>query len=235
MGMIKNKVMIIFFILMCAAQGVLLLLSIINAHIKATVKDRIFSLDHISVTGADCILVLGARVWGGGCPSPMLEDRLVRAIELYNMGVSNRLLMSGDHSSKDYDEVNVMKRFAVNRGIPSSHVFMDHAGFSTYESIYRAREIFKVKKAIIVTQEYHLYRALYIAKRLGLEAYGVAADRREYYGQASRELREVLARVKDFFLTIIKPKPTYLGEPIPIDGDGDLTNDYCNKMSSSNV
>jgi len=221
----KNKVMMMLFILMCAALVVLLFLLIMNIHIKASIKDRMLSPDQIPITDADCILVLGAGVWNGGRPSPMLEDRLVRAIELYNMGVSNRLLMSGDHGRKDYDEVNVMKRFAVDRGIPSSHVFMDHAGFSTYESIYRARDVFKVKKAIIVTQEYHLYRALYIAKKLGLEAYGVAADRREYYGQASRELREVLARVKDFFSTIIKPRPTYLGEPIPIDGDGDLTND----------
>jgi len=221
----KNKVMMMLFILMCAALVVLLFLLIMNIHIKASIKDRMLSPDQIPITDADCILVLGAGVWNGGRPSPMLEDRLVRAIELYNMGVSNRLLMSGDHGRKDYDEVNVMKRFAVDRGIPSSHVFMDHAGFSTYESIYRARDVFKVKKAIIVTQEYHLYRALYIAKKLGLEAYGVAADRREYYGQASRELREVLARVKDFFSTIIKPGPTYLGEPIPIDGDGDLTND----------
>lgn len=225
MEITKNKVMMMLFILMCAALVVLLFLLIMNIHIKASIKDRMLSPDQIPITDADCILVLGAGVWNGGRPSPMLEDRLVRAIELYNMGVSNRLLMSGDHGRKDYDEVNVMKRFAVDRGIPSSHVFMDHAGFSTYESIYRARDVFKVKKAIIVTQEYHLYRALYIAKKLGLEAYGVAADRREYYGQASRELREVLARVKDFFSTIIKPRPTYLGEPIPIDGDGDLTND----------
>ena len=225
MEITKNKVMMMLFILMCAALVVLLFLLIMNIHIKASIKDRMLSPDQIPITDADCILVLGAGVWNGGRPSPMLEDRLVRAIELYNMGVSNRLLMSGDHGRKDYDEVNVMKRFAVDRGIPSSHVFMDHAGFSTYESIYRARDVFKVKKAIIVTQEYHLYRALYIAKKLGLEAYGVAADLREYYGQASRELREVLARVKDFFSTIIKPRPTYLGEPIPIDGDGDLTND----------
>lgn len=225
MEITKNKVTTIFFILICAAMLVSLLILIINAHIKALVKGRILSPDHIPITDADCILVLGARVWADGSPSYMLEDRLVRAIELYNMGICNRLLMSGDHGKKDYDEVNVMKKYAVDRGIPSSCVFMDHAGFSTYESLYRARDVFKVKKAIIVTQEYHLYRALYIAQKLGLEAYGVAADRREYYGQSSRELREILARVKDFFAAIIKPKPTYLGDPIPIDGDGDLTND----------
>ena len=102
---------------------------------------------------------------------------------------------------------------------------MDHAGFSTYESMYRAKEIFGVKKVIIVTQGYHLYRAVYIAESMGLEAYGVASDYRSYAGQMSRDIREILARVKDFGTSILKPYPTYLGETIPISGDGDLTND----------
>ena len=155
----------------------------------------------------------------------MLEDRLLQGIELYFGGASDRLLMSGDHGRKDYDEVNIMKKFAIGKGVPSKHIFMDHAGFSTYESMYRARDIFQVKKAIIVTQKYHLYRALYVADALGIEAYGVASDPRIYAGQDYREKREILARIKDFFTVIIQPEPTYLGEIIPIDGDGDLTND----------
>ena len=118
-----------------------------------------------------------------------------------------------------------MKSFAIERGIPSENVFMDHAGFSTYESIYRAKEIFDVKKMVIVTQKYHLYRALYIANKLGIEAYGVGSDPRPYVGAEWLELREIIARDKDFFSTIIKPKPTYLGDKIPISGNGDLTND----------
>ena len=118
-----------------------------------------------------------------------------------------------------------MKTFAVDAGIASEHVFMDHAGFSTYESMYRAKEIFQAKKIIIVTQEYHLYRAIYIAESLGLEAYGVAADYRAYTGQTKRDLREILARVKDFGTSLFQPEPTYLGEAIPIWGDGNLTND----------
>lgn len=155
----------------------------------------------------------------------MLEDRLLQGIELYENGASNRLLMSGDHGRKEYDEVNVMKQFAMDRNIVSEHIFMDHAGFSTYESLYRARDVFKAKKIIVVTQEYHLYRALYIAEKLGLEAYGVASDPRQYAGQEYRELREIFARVKDFFNVIFKPEPTYLGEAIPVSGNGDLTND----------
>ncbi len=198
---------------------------IINAYVKSSVKDRIITVADAISLEPNCILILGAGVWGDGRPSHMLEDRLLQGIELYENGVSDRLLMSGDHGSKEYDEVNVMKGFAIDKGIPSDHIFMDHAGFSTYESIYRARDIFKADKVIIVTQRYHMYRALYIAEKLGLEAYGVASDPRQYAGQESRELREILARVKDFLNCILKPEPTYLGDSIPISGDGNLTND----------
>lgn len=146
-------------------------------------------------------------------------------MELYEAGAAPKLLMSGDHGREEYDEVNAMKQFALEKGIASADVFMDHAGFSTYESLYRAKEVFGAEKIIIVTQRYHLYRALYIADRLGLEAVGVAADQRSYAGQTRRDIREVLARNKDFLTGIFRPEPTYLGEMIPIFGDGDLTND----------
>ena len=145
-------------------------------------------------------------------------------MELFELGAAPKLLMSGDHGQQEYDEVNTMKRYAVERGVASSAVFMDHAGFSTYESLYRAKEIFGVEKVIIVTQRYHLYRALYIARQLGLEAYGVASDPRSYAGQVAREVREILARNKDFLNTIFWPEPAYMGTSIPISGDGDCTN-----------
>ena len=176
----------------------------------------------------DCILVLGAGVWGdveSARPSHMLEDRLKVGIELYKMGASNKIIMSGDHGRKDYDEVNVMKDYAIENGVESKDVFMDHAGFSTYESMYRAKEIFTAKKILIVTQKYHLYRAIYDARALGLDAYGVSANLRGYGGQAYYDFREVFARDKDFLYCIFKPKPTYLGETISVFGDGDVTND----------
>jgi len=210
-------------ILLIGCIGLTSLLGV-NLYVKTSVKDRIITAEEAAGLVADCILVLGAFVEGRS-PSLILRDRLNRGIELYNSGASDRLLMSGDHGRKNYDEVNVMKQFAINAGVPSPHVFMDHAGFSTYESLYRARDIFKAKKIIITTQEYHLYRALYIAERLGLEAYGVAAADVMYPGQSYREFREMLARTKDFFYVIVKPNPTYLGESIPVDGDEDLTND----------
>lgn len=195
----------------------------INFYVQTSVKDQIVSMDQAENFQGDCILVLGAGVFGNQ-PSAMLEDRIKTGVELYNRGASNRLLMSGDHGSKDYDEVNVMKKFAVNEGVPSGHIFMDHAGFSTYDSLYRAKDVFLAKKIVIVTQKYHLYRALYIAKGLGLEAIGVSADIRVYAGQEWRDFREVLARIKDFIYILLKPYPEFLGEPIPVWGDGDLTN-----------
>lgn len=212
--------------LLCtAAAGALAVLGI-NCFVKSTVSDRIISKTEAArLTDLDCILVLGCGVREDGAPTPMLADRLERAVELYSGGVSGKLLMSGDHGRKTYDEVNVMKQYALDAAIPSGDIFMDHAGFSTYESIYRALAVFEAKIVIIVTQDYHLYRALYLAKCLGLEAYGVGSDQRSYRGQRYREARESMARVKDFFSAIFKPEPTFLGETIPVSGDGDLTND----------
>ena len=198
---------------------------IINYVVKGTTKKQILSGSEASkLEDIDCILVLGAGNWGGK-PSPMLEDRLIQAIELYKNNVSSKIIMSGDHGRDEYDEVNIMKDFAIEKGIPSENIFMDHAGFSSYESVYRAKEIFEAKKIVIVTQKYHLYRALYIANQLGIEAYGVASDPRQYVGAVYRELREILARNKDFIKCIFKPKPTYLGDTIPVSGNGDITND----------
>lgn len=222
----KKIILRIFCVLVCLGiLGGLAVLGI-NAFVKDSTKEQILTSQQAAVlTDVDCILVLGCLVKSDGVPSDMLHDRLQRGVELYDLGAAPKILMTGDHGRDDYDEVDAMKRFAVEAGVPSENVFMDHAGFSTYESMYRARDIFKAKKILIVTQEYHLYRAIYIAESLGLEAYGVAADYRSYSGQLSRDVREMLARVKDFGTSLLQPKPTFLGEAIPIWGDGNLTND----------
>ena len=214
-------------IIICFCLGVagLLVLIGINTHVKGAVKDRIVEFDGLPDEEFDCIMVLGCQVKEGGEPSHMLHDRLQRGVEVYELGASEKFLMSGDHGRTDYNEVETMKQYAIDEGIDSENIFMDHAGFSTYESIYRAKEVFGVKKMVIITQEYHLYRALYIAEKLGIEAYGVASDYHIYAGQSMRDLREVLARAKDFVTTIIKPEPTYLGDFIDIHGDGNVTND----------
>jgi len=194
----------------------------INAYMKASVKGQIITREQAAGYDADCILVLGAGVRGSR-PSDMLADRLKQAIAVRDTGGSRILLMSGDHGRKEYDEVNVMLDYAAAAGVPESDIFTDHAGFSTYDSVYRAKAVFGAEKVIIVTQGYHLHRALYIAKALGLEAVGVSADLRSYVGQSYRELREMLARIKDFAMTIIAPPPTYLGEAISLAGSAEAS------------
>lgn len=196
----------------------------IDAHVRSSAESRIVTADETArLDGIDCIVVLGFGVRPDGQPSDMLADRITQGVALYEKGASPKLLMSGDHSRSDYDEVNTMRNVAVEAGVPADDVFMDHAGFSTYESMYRARDVFGAKRIVIVSQRYHLYRALYVAERLGLDAYGVAADLRPYAGQEAREVREILARDKDFLTSIVQPLPTFLGDPILLSGSGSAT------------
>lgn len=198
----------------------------INGYVIHKTRTKILSVDEAAaLSDVDCIIVLGASVKPDKTPSNMLYDRIMTGVNLYKAGASENIIMSGDHGSYDYNEVGTMKTYAINAGVPSEAVFMDHAGFSTYESMYRAKEIFGANKIIIVSQKYHLYRAIYLAEALGMEAYGVPADLRSYSGQSKREIREILARNKDFIMAITKPEPTYLGESISLDGSGDVTND----------
>lgn len=221
----KKKLKNIFIVLFVITIVCFFVVFGINQYVKATTKKQIIKdKDYSSLNEIDCVVILGAGIWGDK-PSPMLEDRLLEGINLYKTGVVDKILVTGDHGTNGYDEVSVMKKYIMEHGIPSEDIFMDHAGFSTYESIYRAKAIFDVDNAIIVTQEYHLYRALYIANELGINVLGAPSDPRQYAGQAYRELREILARNKDFVQCIFKCKPTYLGEMIPVFGDGNLTND----------
>ena len=193
--------------------------------IVAAGRKSIVSQEEAASFGADCILVLGAGLKPDGSPNLMLGERIQTGVDLYKAGVAPKLLMSGDHGREDHDEVNAMKDAAMARGVPSEDVFMDHAGFATYDSFYRAGAVFGVQRVVIVTQAYHLPRALWIARSLGLEAVGVSCDTARYRGQLYRDVREILARDKDFFKCILKPLPRYLGEAIPITGSGDVTND----------
>ncbi len=224
----RAKKLIVRFAILLISMGFVGIIALfcINLYITSSVKGRVVTVNEsVKIKNLDCIIILGAGVWKNNTPSPMLKDRLDQGIELYKAGVSNRLLMSGDHGRTNYDEVNVMKQYAIDAGVPSEDIFMDHAGFSTYESMYRARDIFQVKKMLVITQKYHMYRSLYDGKGLGLDVYGITSDPRQYRGQNYREAREILARCKDFFYIIVKPKPTYLGDVIPVSGNGNSTND----------
>lgn len=222
----KNLFRRVLCLLLCLFILGITSVSVINMAVKLKTEARILSSEAAAqLENVDCILVLGCYVFENGNPSAMLRDRLTRSVELYELDAAPKLLMSGDHGRYTYNEVDAMKRFSVDAGVPTEDIFMDHAGFSTYESVYRAKEVFAAKKIIIVTQEYHLYRALYIARQLGIEAYGVASDYHTYAGQIVRDIREILARVKDVGSCLFKVKPTFLGDVIPISGNGNLTND----------
>ena len=170
-----------------------------------------------------CILVLGCAVWANNEPSPMLKDRMDTAIELYRSGVAPKLLLSGDNSMKEYSESDCMLEYALKQGVPAEDIFLDFAGFSTYDSIYRARAVFRADRLVVVTQKYHLFRALKISDALGITSKGVAPNQQKYTKRYFREVREVLARDKDLIKGILKPKPTFLGDEIPIEGDGTVT------------
>ena len=196
----------------------------VNGWMVASTASRILTTEEAAkLQNVDCIVVLGCAVRPDGTPSPMLAERLQRSVELYEAGAAPKLLMSGDNGQVEYNEVAAMGNYALQKGIPSYDIFLDYAGFSTYESMYRAQAIFQAEKIIIVTQKYHLHRALYIAKAMGLDAYGVSSDTQVFAGQTNRDIREILARNKDFLTSIFKPKPTYLGDPVPVSGPGNFS------------
>lgn len=168
--------------------------------------------------GADCILVLGASVKNGQ-PSQILAYRLDAGIDVYGAGGSKLFLLSGDNKVREYNEVKGMESYVLTEGgtagITDANIYLDYAGFSTYDSLKRAKDVFGAKRVIIVTQRYHLYRALYIANRLGLDAVGVAAEDRAK-DQWYRDLREIPARVKDVFMCMAGAEPSLSGDPVPL-------------------
>lgn len=195
----------------------------INLFVKFEGERSLRSIEQVSGQSYDAIIVLGAGVYGNGEPTKILKDRLDRGIELYKAGAAPKMLMSGDNGKTNYDEVTAMKNYCLKQGVPAKDIFLDHAGFSTYESMYRAKAIFGVKSAVVVTQHYHEGRALYTAKRLGIKAVGVSAVEKSYTGDEARAVREFLSREKAFVQCIVKPEPTFLGDKIDITGDGQVS------------
>lgn len=187
-------------------------------------KGSIVNADEANISSADAIVVLGASVFADGTPSGILQDRLDDGVALYFAGVAPKLIMSGDNGTESYNEVRVMKQYAIAQGVPSEDIFCDHAGFSTYESMYRAKYVFGCQRIVVATQTYHLYRALWSAKSLGMQATGVPSDYHEYQKQLQYDIREVPARTKDFFKVLFRMPSTYVGDAISLDQDGDVTN-----------
>ncbi|WP_458863121.1 SanA/YdcF family protein [Acidaminobacterium chupaoyuni] len=173
---------------------------------------------------ADAILVLGARVYQNGSPSPALRDRLDEAAALYFAGKAPKLILSGDHGTPQYDEVNAMRRYLLEKGVPGDDLFLDHAGFETYDSLFRAKAVFGAKKLIAVSQNYHVPRAVFLGRRMGIETYGVGTTNSVLPNPAFHICRESLARVKAFlWVDVLHPSPKYLGETIDLSGSGKVT------------
>ena len=201
----------------------ILVFCILNTNVMAQGEPYILTMEEAEGLDADCVLVLGAKIYESGVLSATLEDRMAVGIEAYEAGAGRVLLLSGDHGSYGYDEVNAMKNYALSKGVEGDHIFLDHAGFCTYDSMVRAKEVFGAKKVLIVTQSFHLYRAVYIARSIGLEAYGVSSDLRPYVTATYNEVREFIARVKDSLWVLFRPDPKYLGDPIDLSGSGTVT------------
>ena len=223
LGVLKK---ILITLLILALSGAIFL-AVANTIIIASTDKDIYTLDEIQNPESDCecIIVLGCGIYGENEPTPFLRDRLDTAIELYKRGYAPKLLMSGDHGKDNYNEVGTMRNYAISNGVPSEDIFMDHAGFSTYETAIRAKKIFGVNKAIIVTQAFHVPRSMYNCRAFGIECRGVEAINSGYVVLPKNYIRETVARAKDLIWCIIKPDPTYMGSTIDIHGNGEVTLD----------
>jgi SanA protein len=189
-----------------------------NTWVWYTTQSAIFTPSQIA-TKQQVGIVLGAKVYADGRLSGMTQDRCDTAINLYQQGKIEKILISGDHGQAEYDEVNTMKDYLLSHNIPAEHIFLDHAGFDTYDSIYRAKAIFQAESAIIITQQFHLPRAVFIAQQLGLPAIGAVADIKDYGHMERVIIREKIAVMKAWFNILLQAKPTYLGDVIPLIGD----------------
>lgn len=210
-----------FIFLICVVLCVAAL--VMNISVIATSYSDVVQTEDIEDNTYDCILVLGCSVYANGKPSPALRERLDKAIEIYKEGKAKKILMSGDHSGQYYNEVKVMKNYAVANGVPSQDVFLDHYGISTYDSLSRAKSVFELESVIVVTQGYHVYRAVWDAKYFGMETKGVACGNK-MTTDIKTNIREFVARCKDFTFCMLKVETEYKGGTISIFGDGDTTN-----------
>ncbi|MBP3710369.1 MAG: YdcF family protein [Treponema sp.] len=215
-------------LLACASLALFLFVAGINCYMIASTRNYIYANSAL-VPKRYAAIVLGAKAYANNAVSFVFRDRIAGGMSLLESGTVQKLLISGDHGQKSYDEVNAALSYINTMyHVDDSCIFLDHAGFSTYDTMYRARDVFCVREAAVVTQRFHLYRALYIARKLGIDAVGYSAPEQNRFRREIKiqwELREILARVKAFFAVSFCAKPKYLGEQLPITGDGRMTRD----------
>jgi SanA protein len=221
MGYLKDKFIKYrryLYLLLALAAILLMFVAGINLYVNNSTRDFIFS-EASEIPAAYTVLVPGSLVKSDGTLSPIVQDRVDKALELYRLKKAKRFLLSGDHGRELYDEVNSMKNYLLKKGVPEEDIFLDHAGFDTYNSMKRAGQIFQADSLIVCTQRFHLPRALFIARRSGLHANGFVADMRMYPAVKRYSIREYPANVKAFLELLINREPKFGGEEIPITGD----------------
>ncbi|MDD4990138.1 MAG: ElyC/SanA/YdcF family protein [Candidatus Pacebacteria bacterium] len=208
---LRKVLLLVFFM----ALLTIILIFLLNLQTESKGLNYIFT-DINKIPPCQAILILGASVYKNSIMSDMLKDRSDTAIELYKSSKAQKILVSGDNRAKNYNESATINKYLLEQGIPKEDIYLDYAGFDTYDSLYRAKDIFKVKSLIISTQKFHLPRAIFIARNLGIESYGIIADKRQYKNIEFNIGRELLATIKAYFDVYFDAKPTFLGEPIPI-------------------
>ena len=231
-----GKLFYIIFAIVTLIVAVGLYAVVINSHVQEKTKDKIVfdladkdeelsdeALTKIKALDPECIIVLGCGIKDRDTPSDMLRDRLDTGIALYRQGVAPKILLTGDNGQVEYNEIHAMLVYTLGEGVPPEDVFCDHAGFSTSESMIRAVNIFSVERAVIVTQRFHEYRSIFNAEKMGIEALGVSAAQSKFKNQAMQEVRELLARNKDFLLFNFGNPEAVGGEKIDIKGDGTIS------------
>lgn len=212
-------------LLVCTYATCLLLALLLDMRTRVKRSASPFITSGVSVAPARFTgIVLGCRV-NGDDPSACLEERLSTALALYEQGRVQRLLVSGDHGTKPYDEVNAMRDWFVQHGVPLEHVFLDHAGFDTYDTMVRALKVFDVRNALVISQAFHLPRAIYLARSLGMDAVGIPADPPEGSSCRGSAVREPLACLKAVMDVTFNSSPHFLGPMIPITGAPDASFD----------
>lgn len=214
-------------VIVCAVVVAVAVVAVANITVVVTTRDDVHTVEQMSEeladNPADAVVVLGASVYADGTPSDILADRLEVAVDLYKAGAAHAIICSGDNRDSHYNESDAMKAYCVSLGVPSEDVYVDHAGNTTYESIYRAHHVFGAERIIVATQAYHLYRAMFSAGCLGMQVWGVPTDKGVYQDQARYSRREVIARTKDFAMALLGVPVDTQGEAYSLDDSGDLT------------
>lgn len=215
----KIKKLFLPILILCLIAVVIIWVT--NNNVKAKTENVIYT-NLTDVPKTKVAIIFGAGI-NGDKPSRYLKDRLDAGIALYKNNKVDKILLSGDNGRDEHDELTVMKLYCYENGIDTNKIYIDYAGFDSYSTMYRAKHIFKVDTAILVSQKYHLNRCVYIGDKLGVKSYGYSANRGVYPGYKYYSFREKLSITKSVFDVVRNRKPKYLGETVDVNGKSNYT------------